>query len=109
VSRAPQKAAATQPRILGHNVPDIDAAQRLTQQLADKQQAAQRRSSVTVDLVVGDNTVTHRLGTRPRGAHLTPTVADASFAWALKSRDERQAVITVVGVDQPGAELEFYA
>lgn len=69
----------------------------------------QTRSHVSVDLTVGDNRINHALGTKPAGCHLTPTVADATFAWALKSVDDRQAVITIVGVAQPNASLEFYA
>ncbi len=66
------------------------------------------RSRTRFDLVVGDNRITHGLGRVPFGANVTPTVADASFAWALTDADERTAIITVVGVDQPGAPLEFY-
>jgi hypothetical protein len=35
-------------------------------------------------------------------------VADASFAWAMGTVDERIAIITVVGVAQPKASIEFY-
>jgi hypothetical protein len=64
------------------------------------------RAQVTVDLVVGDNRVNHNLGRRPRHVSLMPTVADATFAWSVSSRDERQVVITVIGVDQPQASVE---
>lgn len=83
----------------------------MTSQLAD--QAARAvpvpSSRVTVDLVVGDNLVPHRLGITPRRCDVTPTVADASFAWAMTARNERTATITVVGIDMPSAELEFIA
>lgn len=110
MSRTPQRTSKPRPAVLGHNVPDIDAAQRLTQALADQADRDSRRprASVTVDLVVGDNTVNHRLGIVPRGCSLMPTVADASFAWALKTRDDKQVVITVLGVAQPNAVIEVW-
>lgn len=66
------------------------------------------RSAVVVDLAVGTNKVTHGLGRTPRGANVTPTVADATYAWALTSANERQVVITVIGAAQPGACVEVY-
>lgn len=66
------------------------------------------RSAVQVDLRVGSNRVVHNLGRKPRGATVTPTVADATFAWALTSADERTAVIAVAGIAQDRAWLEFY-
>ena len=66
------------------------------------------RTQATVNLVVGDNLVNHGLGRAVRGATITPSVADASFAWALKSSTATQATITVVGVDQPGAFVELF-
>ncbi len=65
------------------------------------------RNIVVADLAVGDNEVRHGLGRKPRYASLTPTVANATFAWAMTNSDERQATISVVGVAQPGAALEF--
>ncbi len=66
------------------------------------------RSVVVVDLAIGDNRVIHNLGRPPKGANVTPTVADASFAWALAEATDTVAIITVVGVDQPDASVEFY-
>jgi hypothetical protein len=66
------------------------------------------RNAITVDLIIGDNRINHGLGVIPRGCGITPTVADASFAWAITARDDRQAIITVVGIAQPGATAEFY-
>lgn len=65
------------------------------------------RALLVVDLALGANVVNHRLGRRPRHAHVTPTTADATFAYALTAADTRQATITVVGVAQPGAGLEL--
>lgn len=73
-----------------------------------EQQRRNVRSTLTADLIVGDNRLNHNLGRLPLGVSLTPTVADATFAWALSSRTATQIVITVVGVDQPGAFLEVY-
>jgi hypothetical protein len=77
-----------------------DAAQQTADQIRD-------RSRVVVNLVVGANVVTHRLGRAPTVVAITPTVADATWAWALTAKDARQATITCVGVAQPGASLEF--
>ena len=91
---------------------DSAAVSRALGDLATAQQATDRRVvdrvRVTVDLVVGDNRVSHGLGRVARGATVTPTTADASFAWALTGGDSRQAVITVVGVGQAKASVELY-
>lgn len=59
-----------------------------------------------VSLVVGDNRINHNLGRKPRHVTLMPTVADATFAWAVTLRDDRQMVIAIIGVAQPHASLE---
>ena len=78
-----------------------ETLQRTADQLRD-------RSVVTFDLKVGANVLTHGLGRKPQGANVSPTVADATFAWALSAGDLRQATITCIGVPQPGAAVEFY-
>lgn len=65
------------------------------------------RSLFRTDLAVGANRVIHRLGRPPIGCTVTPTVADATFAWAMTEADDRVAVIVVVGVAQPNAGIEF--
>lgn len=67
-----------------------------------------RSTLAPINLVVGDNVLNHNLGRRPVGAAVSPTVADPAFAWAMTRYDARQATIAVVGVDQPGAAVEFY-
>ena len=76
-------------------------------------QAAERnaptpRSQFVVDLAVGINRMTTNLGRRAIGCTVTPTVADVAFAWAFAAVGDRQADITVLGVAQPGASVEFY-
>lgn len=66
------------------------------------------RVTLTVSLVVGTNRVSHGLGRRARGATVTPTVADATFAWAFATDNITQAIITVVGVPQPNATIEVF-
>jgi hypothetical protein len=66
------------------------------------------RSAVTVSLKVGANVITHNLGRVPTGATVTPTVADATWAWAFGSPNATTATITTVGVPQPNAPVEFY-
>lgn len=76
------------------------AIQRLEAQL-------RTRSLLTADLVVGTNRIPHRLGRRPFHAQITPTVASAAFAYGMIDADDTVAVIDVIGVDQPGAGIEF--
>ena len=65
------------------------------------QQAQPTRFQGKASLVVGDNRISHGLARVPTGATVTPTVADATFAWALTAADNRTATITVVGVAMP--------
>lgn len=67
------------------------------------------RSHCTVNLAVGANRIVHGLGRRAAGASITPTVADASWAWAFAADGDRIAIITCIGVPQPGATVEFFA
>lgn len=62
----------------------------------------------TVSLVVGLNVVSHGLNRTPKGATVTPTVADATFAWAMTAADNGTATIKVVGVNQPNAYVEVF-
>jgi hypothetical protein len=73
-----------------------------------RMQSVGDRIPITTDLAIGDNVISHGLGRIPNGVNLTPTVADATFAWALTSSDERKVVINVIGAAQPGAGLEIY-
>lgn len=79
-----------------------DASQRAADQLRD-------RAVLQVDLKVGDNVINHGLGRKPRGATVTPSVADASWAWSLRSPTTTQVTLTCVGVPQPGAVIEVFA
>jgi hypothetical protein len=76
-------------------------AQRAADQLRDRQ-------VITRDLAIGDTVITHGLGRAPTGATITPTVANASWAWALKATSQTQITITCIGVAQPGAILEVF-
>ena len=100
---------AVRPRVLAPVTGDVtsftqrliaDSASRASDQLHD-------RSSTVVNLVVGANVINHGLGRKPRGAQITPSVADATWAFALTAADDRQATITCVGVAQPNAFVEF--
>lgn len=86
-----------------------DSTQRAVDQL---QQAAGKlsapRSVRVVDLIVGANRINHGLGRKAQGATVAPTVADATFAWSFAPDGDRVAIITVVGVAQPGATVECF-
>jgi hypothetical protein len=104
------KRVAPRAQIVGHSADTKESAERLLDTLVENaaRTEALPRASRTVDLVVGSNRIVHNLGRKPIGATITPTVADASFAWALGSSDDRIAIITIVGVAQPKATIEFY-
>lgn len=76
--------------------------QRIGRQIRD-------RATVIVTLGVGATRITHGLGRKPEGATVTPTVANATWAWALTASDERQITITCVGIAQPNATVEVFA
>lgn len=63
-------------------------------------------SSQVITLNVGANKVNHGLGRKAQGVRITPTVADATWAWALTLADDKQVTITCVGVAQPNAFVE---
>jgi hypothetical protein len=89
---------------------DPVAQSRLLSDLASAQRAAPRveRSSTTIDLKVGANVINHGLGGKPRGATISPTVADVTYAAAMTAADDRQATISVLNIAQPGAGVEFW-
>lgn len=105
IVRPPQRV-----QVIAHAVPDAQATERMVTSLADQvdRQSRPTRSVIVVDLTVGDNRVIHLLGRKPDGCIVCPTVADATFAWALTDKSDTQATIEVVGVDQPGAAIEFW-
>lgn len=90
------------PEAISRLISDVATAHR---DLADR---VRERSTVTVTLAAGATVINHGLGRRPQGASVTPTVADAAFAWALTSANDKQATITTVGATQPDAPVEFY-
>jgi hypothetical protein len=63
-------------------------------------------SKVTATLTAGENRVNHGLGRKPSSVTVTPSVADATFAYQLTSSDERQVVITTAGTTQTDATIE---
>lgn len=77
------------------------SAQRAADQLRD-------RDVVVANLTIGDTTLNHGLGRKPRGISVSPTVANATWAFALKSSTPTQIVITCVGTTQPNATVEIY-
>lgn len=98
---------APRPRVFAPTSGDVtqrqiaEGAQRSSSQIQD-------RSGSATDLKSGANVINHGLGRKPRGITVTPTVLDASWAYALTSADDRQATITCTGADQPGAFVEFF-
>lgn len=102
---------AVRSQLVGRQTHDIEGVTRLATNIAE--QEAQdlpvvRSVRENVDLVVGTNRLVTGLPRRARGCTLTQTVADASFSWAFAPSGDRMAVITIIGVDQPRATLEFY-
>lgn len=107
-----RKIAVARPRarVIDAHSDDQAGTERMIDQLT---QAAERnaptpRSQLVVDLAVGVNRMATNLGRRAFGCTVTPTVADPSFAWSFAAVGDRQADITVLGVAQPGAAVEFF-
>lgn len=98
------------PTVIDHHVDDFGGADRMTSQLAALVAAIPPtdRRAVVVDLIVGRNRFDHGLGARARGVTVCPTVPDAAFAWSFSIDNDRQVVITVLGIDQPGAIVEVF-
>ncbi len=97
-------------RVIDAHSEDLAGAERMLDQLT---QAAERnanspRSRRVVDLAIGANRVVTNLGRRATGCTLTPTVADATFAWSFAPDGDKAATITIVGAAQPACPLEFY-
>lgn len=96
-------------------VDDIAVEDETTQRALDVQRDAitklQTRNAVQiieVDLAIGINAVRHSLGRVPVAVNVTPTVADAAFAWCLdkdNSIADRQVLIEVIGRAQPNATV----
>lgn len=103
--KAPQGVRRLSPQLAGD-----DIARAVSDLAASVQAQEQRggRQSLSADLAVGANRVNHELGRKPRGCSVTPTIADATFGWALTSATSTQLVITVVGTGQPGASIEVW-
>lgn len=62
---------------------------------------------IVTDLTVGANRIAHGLGRRARFASVAPTIADGLFGWSFTTDNDTQAIITIVGIDQPGASVEI--
>lgn len=105
--RPPTSAASVKITLVGGDDGVNQAQSRLSAGVQQLESAQRPRSKATATLTAGANTVTHGLGRVPTSCHVTPTTADATFAYALTSADEKQAVITTVGGTQTNAVLEF--
>lgn len=101
---------AARARVIGAHAGEAAATDRMVDQLAEAsdRNAQVPRSVRVVDLVVGANRVVTNLGRRARGATLTPTVADATFAWSFAPDGDKAAIITIVGVAQPACTIEVF-
>lgn len=105
LKRPPPRAQVATPAIT-----TLEAADRAITEIADRVAARDTlgRSAVIADLEIGSNRVIHNLGRSPIGAAVTPTVADATFAWAVSAKDERTITIDVIGAAQPKATIEVF-
>lgn len=93
-----------------HQVPDWESNGRANDQIAAVISATPivERRTLSIDLVVGANRINHGLSGAARGCTVTPTVADATFAWSFAADGDKAAIITVVGVAQPKAVIEVF-
>lgn len=102
--------AGTAAQIPNTNLDDPTISRAVDDVRKAAQAALDRRTFdiVATDLVVGLNVVKHSLGRAPQHINVKPTVADATFAWAEHTDNphpDRQVLIDVVGVAQPGASV----
>lgn len=95
------------------NVDDVEVSRALDE-VRDAVQAQQRlnrdETLTTQDLVVGLNAIKHSLGRAFAFVSVAPTVADASFGWGIhldNPHPDRQVLLDVVGVGQPGARIRI--
>ena len=97
-------------RVVSAHSEDMAGVERMIDALSGQSDANRPvpRAVFTVDLYVGVNRVVTSLGRRAQGCTVTPTVADPTFAWSFAPEGDRLALITVLGVDQPGATVEFF-
>lgn len=66
------------------------------------------RAVVTATLAVGANRINHGLGKKPTGCTVTPTTANATWAWAMTDASATQIEITTVGISQTNAVVEVF-
>lgn len=90
--------ADTMSRILSENAAATSA-------LEDQRQP---RSVFVINLAIGATRINHGLGRRARGATVSPTVPDATFAWGFSVDGDRVAIITTIGVAQLAATVEIF-
>lgn len=96
-------------QVIPTQVGSPESLSRAVSQLEDRARTIERpRTVARVNLVVGTNRIAHGLGRMSVGAFVSPSVADASFAYSHAPDGDRIAVITVVGVAQPGATVEMF-
>ena len=103
------KRPQAQDQMVSYSVDSFDSTDRAVTELARVMDVQNRpsRSRVTADLVVGANTITHNLGRQAQHVTVMPTVADATFAWAVTSMTDKQITLTVVGIAQNNASVEI--
>lgn len=112
MSAKPQKRPANTPKLIPQEATGDDVA-RGFRDLANAMGSLERERKTRdvlapVNLVVGANVLNHGLGRRPLGANVSPTVADAGFAAAMTSANDKQVTITVIGIAQSNAAVELY-
>ena len=98
-------------RLVPFNTKSADLSRAISEMAAAQVRTEARigdRAALVVDLLVGSNTIPHRLGRPPLGLSVTPTIADASFAWAMTETTSATVTIVVVGVAQPSAAVEVW-
>lgn len=102
------------PRVTSPEPKAFDVSDQIQRAIQESEQAIRASMAaewriIDADLVIGRNKLSHGLGRAPRFVLIQPTVASASFGWAINLVDnpvpELQAWIDVIGADQPGAKV----
>lgn len=111
VARAKGRPVA-RPRMVGAAAAGVidQAAARALDQQREAIAALERRAApgqvLEADLAAGTVVLAHRLGRVPAFVTVAPSVADATFAWAVAARTKTTVSIACVGAAQPGALVE---
>lgn len=102
------------PRVAAPDTKSFDVSDAIQRAMQESEQAFRARELegrliLEASLAIGRNKISHGLGRAPQFVLIQPTVASASFGWAVNLVDnpapELQVWIDIIGADQPRAKV----